>query len=94
LPEEEIVTNSHEKENDEFAIQFITLTEKKSERERIEKIIKNGRLENSIEMILEKMLRFLAEMPVNNYHDYRCFRHKGLRAYLIHQFLTEKRRKL
>jgi len=59
-------------------------------REEIERLLKDGRLEDGVEMLLEKMLRFLAEMPVDRYHDYREFRHKGLRSYLIHRFLTEK----
>ena len=59
-------------------------------REEIERLLIDGRLVDGIEMLLEKMLRFLAEMPVDRYHDYREFRHKGLRGYLINRFLREK----
>jgi len=41
-------------------------------------------------MLIEEMLRFLGEMPVDEYHDYRDFRHRGLRDYLINRFLREK----
>jgi len=35
------------------------------------------------------MLDFLAEMPVDKYHDYREFRNQRLRQYLIHNFMRE-----
>jgi hypothetical protein len=44
-----------------------------------------GRTE--VELIIEKMLRFLGEFPVDKFHDFRKFRHKGLRGYLINQFM-------
>jgi hypothetical protein len=68
----------------------IATIDEKGGRADIERLLIDGRLEDGIEMLLEKMLRFLAEMPVDRYHDYREFRHKGLRSYLIHRFLTEK----
>ena len=77
-------------EGDEIALRVITSTDDTGGRKDIERLLIDGRLVDGIEMLLEKMLRFLAEMPVDRYHDYREFRHKGLRGYLIHQFLTEK----
>jgi hypothetical protein len=69
---------------------FIEETDKKSGKKEIEELIKNGRLIDGVKMLLEEMLRFLAEMPTNKYHDYRDFRHRGLRDYLINRFLREK----
>ena len=42
------------------------------------------------EKVLDEMLKFLGEMPLDKYHDYGDFRHKGLRGYLINLFLREK----
>jgi hypothetical protein len=42
-----------------------------------------------LKVLLDRMLSFIAEMPVDRYHDYRIFRHTGLREYLIHRFLLE-----
>jgi len=72
------------------ALRFIKKTDKKSRKEEIEELLKGGRIEDGVEMLLDEMLRFLAEMPVDKYHDYRDFRHTGLREYLIHRFLREK----
>ena len=55
-----------------------------------QRALKGGRLIDGVEMLLEDMLRFLAEMPADKYHDYRDFRHRGLRGYLINRFLREK----
>ena len=41
-------------------------------------------------VLLDRMLRFLAEMPVDRYHDYRIFRQTRLREYLIHRFFREQ----
>ena len=51
-----------------------------------------------IKQLLDDMLDFLAEMPVDKYHDYREFRNLHLREYLIHKFIKNsagrsKRRK-
>ena len=43
-----------------------------------------------LKVLLDRMLSFLAEMPVDRYHDYRIFRHTRLRQYLIHRFLREQ----
>ncbi len=43
-----------------------------------------------IKQLLDNMLDFLAEMPVDKYHDYREFRNLRLRQYLIHRFMREK----
>ena len=40
--------------------------------------------------LLDSMLNFLAEMPVDKYHDYREFRNLRLRQYLIHCFMRKK----
>ena len=90
LPKDEIVTKSLHKEDDEIVLRVIATIDKKGWREEIERLLKDGRLEDGVEMLLEKMLRFLGEMPVDRHHNYREFRHKGLRSYLIHRFLTEK----
>jgi hypothetical protein len=43
-----------------------------------------------IKQVLDDMLDFLAEIPVDKYHDYREFRNLRLRQYLIHGFMREK----
>jgi len=73
-----------------IAPRFIEAIDKKSGKEEIEGLLKGGRLIDGVEVLLEEMLRFLAEMPVDKYHDYHDFRHRGLRGYLIHRFLREK----
>jgi len=73
-----------------IAPRFIEAIDKKSGKEEIEELLKGGRLIDGVEMLLEDMLRFLAEMPADKYHDYRDFRHRGLRGYLINRFLREK----
>jgi hypothetical protein len=42
-----------------------------------------------LKKLLENMLDFLAEMPVDKYHDYREFRNLRLREYLIHKFIQK-----
>jgi hypothetical protein len=49
------------------------------------------RTENEVMVLLDEMLRFLGEIPVDEDHDYRIFRHGGLRSYLINRFLREKK---
>ena len=91
MQKDESVTKPFHKESDEIVLRLIaSIDDKRARAEEIERLLKDGRLVDGVEMLLEKMLRFLAEMPVDRYHDYREFRHKGLRSYLIHQFLTEK----
>jgi hypothetical protein len=46
--------------------------------------------EVKIIQLLDDMLDFLAEMPVDKYHDYREFRNLRLRQYLIHSFIRER----
>ena len=53
---------------------------KKEKKKEVEKIKK----------VLDNMLDFLAEMPIDKYHDYREFRNLRLRQYLIHSFMREK----
>jgi hypothetical protein len=90
LLKDEIVSKSPKKESDEIVLTVIAEINNTDWREEIENLLKDGRLDDGVEILLEKMLRFLAERPVDVYHDYREFRHRGLRSYLIHQFLTEK----
>jgi len=77
-------------EGDEIVLRLVASIDDKGGREDIERLLNDGRLVDGIEMLLEKMLRFLAEMPVDRYHDYRDFQHKGLRGYLINRFMREK----
>jgi hypothetical protein len=76
-------------ESKSIDIRFIEALDIKSGKEEIEDTLKGGR-EDGVEILLDEMLSFLAEMPVDNYHDYRTFRHRGLRSYLINRFLREK----
>jgi hypothetical protein len=46
--------------------------------------------EKKIKLLLDDMLDFLAEIPVDKYHDYRNFRNLRLRGYLINKFMREK----
>jgi hypothetical protein len=56
----------------------------------IEEQLESKKANAEVEILLDTMLRFLAEMPVDEHHDYRTFRHTGLRGYLINRFLREK----
>jgi hypothetical protein len=53
-------------------------------------LIYNEKEVKNIIQLLDCMLNFLAEMPVDKYHDYRDFRNLRLRQYLIHSFIREK----
>jgi hypothetical protein len=55
----------------------------------VSKIEKKKEVEK-IKKVLDNMLDFLAEMPIDKYHDYREFRNLRLRQYLIHSFMREK----
>lgn len=46
--------------------------------------------EKKIKLLLDDMLDFLAEIPVDKYHDYRNFRNLRLRGYLINKFMQER----
>jgi hypothetical protein len=59
-------------------------------RKEIEELLKRKRLEDGVETLLKEMLNFLGDMPVDKYHDYRDFRHRGLVDYLINRFMREK----
>ena len=76
-------------ESKSIDVRFIEALDIKSGKEDIEDTLKGGS-EDGVEILLDEMLSFLAEMPVDNYHDYRTFRHRGLRIYLINRFLREK----
>ena len=90
MDKDKIVTESSDTENDELVLRLVALTGEKGGREEIERLLVNDRLEEGVEILLEKMLRFLAEMPVDKDHDYREFRHRGLRSYLINRFMRDK----
>ena len=77
-------------ENNAIDIRFNETNDKKRGKEEFLGLLRSNETEK---VILDRMLRFLAEMPVDKYHDYRIFRHTGLREYLIHQFLREQRNK-
>jgi len=94
LHRDELFTESLDTDSNELFFRLTATTYEKGGREEIERHMINGRLEDGVEMLLEKMLRFLGEMPFDKYHDYGEFRHKGLRSYLINRFLTEKWRAL
>lgn len=61
-----------------------------SKRKEIEKLLKSGRLDKGVKMLLKEMLKFLGDMPVDKYHDYRDFRHRGLVDYLVFRFMSER----
>jgi hypothetical protein len=46
--------------------------------------------QKKVTKLLDNMLDFLAEMPVDKYHNYREFRNLRLRQYLIYKFMQEK----
>lgn len=71
-------------------LRFIEALDEKSGKEEIEELFRNERVEDKAEKLLDEMLKFLAEMPVDGHHDYRTFRHGGLRGYLINRFLRER----
>lgn len=77
-------------ENKSIYLRFIETFNIKKGNEEIKDTLKGGRVKDRVEILLDEMLRFLAEMPVDKYHDYRTFRHGGLRSYLINRFLREK----
>lgn len=64
----------------------------KSGEEGTEELLKGRKAEQEVETLLDEMLRFLAEIPVDGHHDYRTLRHSGLRGYLINRFLRERSR--
>ena len=49
----------------------------------------NQKEEDKIKQLLDGVFDFLAEMPVDKYHDYREFRNLRLRQYLINNFMHE-----
>jgi len=77
-------------EENQVNLQFIEPIDEKSDEEEIKELLKDGKAKAGVEMLLEEMLRFLGEMPFDRHHDYRTFRHGGLRRYLITLFLREK----
>ena len=43
-----------------------------------------------VKLLLDDMLDFLAEIPVDRYHDYRDFRNLRFRGHLINKFMRER----
>jgi hypothetical protein len=76
-------------ENNAIDIRFIETNDKKRGKEEFLELLRSNETEK-LKVFLDRMLSFLAEMPVDKYHDYRIFKHTGLREYLIHQFLREQ----
>ena len=68
------------------------IIEEKSGTKEIEVLLNRVREREGTEKVLDEMLKYLGEMPVDKYHNYNDFRHKGLRGYLINLFLREKSR--
>jgi len=71
-------------------LRFAEILKMNSKNIESEGALKSERAEDRIDVILDEMLSFLGKMPVDKYHDYRTFRHGGLRGYLINRFLREK----
>ena len=76
-------------ENNAIDIRFIETNDKKRGKEEFLELLRSNETEK-LKVFLDRMLSFLAEMPVDRYHDYRIFRHTGLREYLIQRFLREQ----
>ena len=77
-------------ENNAPDIRVIETNNKKRRKEDFLELLRSKETEK-LKVLLDRMLNFLAEMPVDRYHDYRTFRHTRLREYLIHRFLREQR---
>jgi hypothetical protein len=43
-----------------------------------------------VKTLLDDMLDFLAEIPVDKYHDYREFRNLRLRRFLINKYMRKR----
>jgi hypothetical protein len=65
-------------------IEKIKVKNKKVRVNRKEKEVKK------VKLLLDDILDFLAEMPVDKYHDYREFRNLRLRGHLINKFMQER----
>jgi hypothetical protein len=76
-------------ENNAIDTQFLKTIDKKLMKEEFLELLRSEKAAEKKEL-LDRLLRFISEMPVDKYHDYRIFRHTGLREYLINQFLSEK----
>ena len=68
------------------------IIEEKSGTKEIEVLLSRVREREGTEKVLDETLKYLGEMPVDNYQNYGDFRHKGLRGYLINLFLRKKSR--
>ncbi len=77
-------------EKDRVELHLIEAIDRNNDGEEIKELLENEKVKAEVEMFLEEMLRFLGEIPVNKNHDYRTFRHGGLRRHLINQFMREK----
>jgi hypothetical protein len=43
-----------------------------------------------VKLLLDNLIYFLAELPVDKYHDYRNFRNLRLRGSLINKFMRDR----
>jgi hypothetical protein len=77
-------------ETNSIDLRFIETIDEKSGKKEIEELLRSERVEDPTEKLLDEMLRFIAEIPIDKHHDYRTFRHSGLRGYLINRFLRER----
>ncbi len=77
-------------ETNSIDLRFIEAIDEKSGKEGIEELLRIERVEEKTEKLLDEMLKFLADLPVDRHHDFTTFRHSGLRGYLINRFLRER----
>ena len=77
-------------ESNSIDLRFIEANDEKSGKRALMEPLRSERVEDKAEKFLDDMLSFLAEMPINEYHDYRAFRNIRLRDYLINRFLRER----
>jgi hypothetical protein len=77
-------------ESNSIDLRFIEANDEKSGKEALMEPLRSKRVEDKAEKFLDDMLKFLAEMPIDRYHDYRAFRNIRLRDYLINRFLRER----
>jgi hypothetical protein len=62
-------------ETNSIKLRFIKSKDEKSGKEEMKELLRSRRVEDKTEMLLDEMLKFLAEMSVDRHHDYRTFMH-------------------
>ena len=78
------------KETNSIDLRFIEAIDESGRKDEIEELFSSERAGDKAEKLLNEMFMFLADMPIDGHHDYRVFRHSGLRGYLINRFLHER----